>query len=134
MRVRVAHWQAEFFRVLDEARDKPFDWDGWTCFDFAATVYTALTGRADPRPAFGTFAGEREAVVALNHAGGAEAILRSVLGEPIHPATAQRGDIVLVEFGNGPQPAVCCGLLSVAPGASGLMQIKTLSASHAWMV
>jgi hypothetical protein len=134
MRVRVANWQAEFFRVLDEARDKPFDWAGWTCFDFAATVYMALTGKGDPRLAFGSFASEREAVVAMGHAGGAEAILRTVLGEPIHPATAQRGDIVLVEFGNGPQPAVCSGLLSHAPGVQGLMQIKTLSAFHAWEV
>lgn len=134
MRERVANWQAAFFRVLDEARDKPFDWGGWTCFDFAATAYVALTDKPDPRPAFGIFTGEREAVVAMGRAGGAEAILRSVLGEPIHPATAQRGDIVLVEFGNGPQPAVCAGFVSFAPGAQGLMPIKTLSASLAWEI
>jgi hypothetical protein len=138
MRQRVANWQSEFFRVLADAQDRPFDWNGWTCFDFAATMYVALTGKPDPRPAFGEFTSERQAQVALGRAGGAEAILRSVLGDPIHPAMAQRGDIVLVEFGQGLQPAICVGVESLAPGRcgdrEGLMRIKTLKASLAWEV
>jgi hypothetical protein len=131
---RVPNWQGEFFRVLEESRDKPFDWNGWTCFDFAATMYVALTGKPDPRPQFGDFSSEREAQVTLGRAGGSEAILRLILGEPIHPAMAQRGDIVLADVGLGPQPLVCVGLESVAPAATGLGRMKTLTATLAWEV
>lgn len=134
MRSRVANWQGAFFELLHSVRDKPFSWDGWTCFDFAAAAYVALTGKPDPREQFGHFTTEREAQVVLGRAGGAEAILRSVLGEPIHPAMAQRGDIVLGDFGTGLQPALCVGIDSVAPGERGLTSIRTLRASMAWEI
>lgn len=134
-RDRVGNWQGVLYEQLAAAAAMPFSWDGWTCFDFAATVYVALTGKADPRVAFGTYATEREAVVAMARAGGPAAILTSVLGEPLgHPALAQRGDIVLGDFGVGDQPAVCAGFYSFAPGAAGLLSVKTLSASAAWAV
>lgn len=134
MRERVATWQVELFKQFDAARHKPFDWNGWTCFDFAACVYIALTGKPDPRAQFPTYTNEREAVVALGRAGGPAAILTSVLGEPIHHAMAQRGDIVLGDFGSGDQPAICTGVHSFAPGASGLVAVPTLSTKSAWMV
>lgn len=134
MRDRVANWQSALFRELDAARHRPFDWNGWTCFDFAASVYVALTDKPDPRAKFPTYQDEREAVVVMGRAGGPQAILTSVLGDSIHPSMAQRGDIVLGDFGSGNQPAICAGVHSFAPGAGGLVAIPTLLAIAAWEV
>lgn len=131
---RVADWQGRFFEELDAARDRPFSWDGWTCFDFAMQVYVAITGQSDPREQYPPHRTEREAVVILGRAGGAGAILASLFGEPIGPAFAQRGDIVLAEFGSGPQPGVCAGFWSFAPGEQGLLPLRTLSALSAWRI
>lgn len=134
MRSRVADWQGALFQTFNDALNRPFSWDGWTCFDFAAVAYVAVTGKADPRESFPVHVTERAAYVALQRAGGPIAVLTRFLGEPIHPAMAQRGDIVLGDFGVGEQPAVCMGVKSFAPGPAGLLDVPTLSATLAWMI
>jgi hypothetical protein len=56
------------------------------------------------------------------------------LGAPVHPSRAGAGDIVLVQFVNGVQPALCMGRESYAPGRRNLVPIPTLSALEAWVI
>lgn len=131
---RVHKWQAVMAAEFDAARDRPFKWNGWSCFDFVAHVYIAITGADDPRDLFPRYRTEAEAEAVMAAEGGPAGILTRVLGEPVHPAWAQRGDIVLADFGRGPQPGVCAGLWTFSPGARGLEHRPTLQAINAWKV
>lgn len=131
---RLPDWQPRLFKEIDAARNRPFSWDGWTCFDFAMQVYVAITGKPDPREQYPPHRTEREAVVILGRSGGPAAILTGILGEPIPVAFAQVGDIAVADCGRGLQPLICTGLYSFAPAADGLAPLLTLSATAAWRV
>lgn len=88
----------------------------------------------DARSLFPAYRTKAEAVAILKACGGMRALMEQVLGEAIHPAFAQPGDIVLAEFGRGLQPGVCAGVWSLAPGRRGLERRKTDTAIAAWVV
>lgn len=130
---RVDNWPLRLAEVIEAASAKTFAWGSHDCCQFAASAVAAITSR-DPRELFQLYGSEREALVVIARCGGMEQLIRQALGEPKHPAFAQRGDIVLCDFGQGPQPGVCIGVWSVAPGAQGLEKRMTDSALLAWSV
>lgn len=97
--MRKEHWPSHLQTFLDYARTREFAWGDFDCCQFAGLAVEAQTGSnpiADARGRYGTAVGAQR--VLRNSFGGS---LRSgwtqVLGEPIPPALAQRGDVVLVE-------------------------------------
>jgi hypothetical protein len=131
--MRVSDWTIRLACEVEAAALKTFAWGEWDCCQFAASIVATLTGR-DPRDIFPAYTAESEALRIINDAGGMDALITQALGEPKPRSFAQRGDIVLCDFGRGPQPAVCLGVWCVAPGAVGLEKRLTDNATLAWAV
>lgn len=128
---RVANWPDVLAAEINAAWNKRFRWDGWSCFDFCAHMVLALTG-IDHKSKFPRYRTRTEASALLAQYGGAVTLITSVLGQAKHRAFAQRGDVVVADFGRGLQPAICVGLWSMAPGYRGLQRRRTDDAVAAW--
>ncbi len=131
--MRVANWQDELRAVFAAAHGRRFRWGYHDCFQFTARCYRAVLGD-EKRALFPKYSSKTEAEAILAEFGGARGILTHALGEPVHPARAGMGDIVLIDMGLGLQPAVCMGLESFAPGRTLLHPRKTLTAVAAWVL
>lgn len=119
--------------LVRKAQRGRFRWGRHDCCQFAARAVHALTGR-DTREIFPAYRTRAEAETIISECGGLEALATKALGEPIHPSRATTGDIVLCDFGRGPQPAVCVGVYCLAPGRHGLEKRMTLNSVAAWKV
>lgn len=131
--MRVAHWADRMAEFVEAARTRPFEWGTWDCCQFAAEAVLALTG-ADHRTAFPTYASEQEALDLIAGHGGLESLLSTVLGDSKPPARAQRGDIVLADFGDGLAAGLCLGVSCCAVSPRGLVFKPTRIATAAWSV
>ena len=136
MNARVPQWSMILAAELSAARRRPFAWKGWNCCDFAAQVASALRGDPDLRRRFPGFpyTSAADGIAIWEAFGGAVGLLTHVFGPAKAVALAQCGDLVVADFGHGPQPAVCAGLYSAAPGYRGLVWRPTASARAAWSV
>jgi hypothetical protein len=118
---RLPDWPALLARHILEATDRAFEWGRHDCSVFAADGILAITGRDPIARARGRYACEKRAAVILREIGGgglpeAADHLMSGLGAPlVHPAFAQRGDLVLI---NAPVEILRpCARVGVAAGA-----------------
>jgi hypothetical protein len=119
--------------LIRKSQRRQFRWGSFDCCQFAARAVHAITGR-DPRDVFPVYRTRAQAESILADCTGLEALASKALGERIHPSRASTGDIVLCDFGRGPQPAVCIGAYCLAPGRQGLERRMTLNAVAAWKV
>lgn len=121
--------------LIRSAQGRRFNWRDWNCCIFAARAIHAITGH-DPRASFPRFRNKAEAEAIIANCGGLEGLTRKALAdyERIHPSRASFGNIVLCDFGRGPQPAVCVGVYCLAPARRGLDKRMTLDAIAAWNV
>lgn len=131
--MRVLGWQESLAQVFDDAHGKRFRWGAHDCCLFVARCSRALTG-VDRRAIFAAYRTRGEAQEILTTCGGMRGLLTRAFGEPVHPSRATHGDIVLVDMGKGPQPAVCMGVRAFAPGARNLEWRDTLTATDAWIL
>jgi hypothetical protein len=131
--MRRADAMSRLAELIRTGQQKRFRWGFHDCCQFAAKAVHALTGR-DPREIFPAYRTRGEAESIITECGGLEALATKALGAPIHPSRATTGDIVLCDFGRGPQPAVCVGAYCIAPGRRGFERRLTLNAVAAWRV
>jgi hypothetical protein len=131
--MRVDNWPLKLAAEVDSANGRPFEFGVHDCMQFAARCFKAVTGD-DKLLLFPSYSTEAEAMQIAERFGGLEGLLRHELGEPRHPAFAMRGDIVLCDMGQGPQPAVCIGVWCVAPGLRRLEKRMTDTALMAWSI
>jgi len=111
-------WPERLGAVVDAARRRPFEWGRFDCALFAADAVAAMTGEDLAAPFRGRYRTRAGASRALRRAGyeSLEALCMALLGQPLDtPTLAQRGDVVLLEAGNGPQLGVCVGAQAAAP-------------------
>jgi hypothetical protein len=101
--VRFDDWPVRLARHLLDATDRVFLWGVHDCCTFACDGIEAMTGLDPMAPARGRYRDDRQAAAILREIGGgglpeAADHLMSGLGAPlVHPAFAQRGDLVLIE-------------------------------------
>lgn len=121
--------------LIRRAQGRRFRYGVWDCCQFGGRVVHALTGR-DPREIFPRYRTRTEAEAIIASCGGLDGLTRKALAdyERIHPSRATFGNIVLCDFGRGPQPAVCVGAYCLAPARRGLDKRMTLDATDAWNV
>ena len=141
--VRAEGWEARLREAVEAAREKPFEWGTNDCALFAADCVRAMTGTdlaAAFRGKYTTASGARRALMRFGE-GSLEATVMAVLGEPIVPTLARRGDVVLFQsFPPGAPPdgiealAVCLGEVAASPGPQGLTYVPMSEWLKAWRV
>ncbi|URF02963.1 hypothetical protein M5D45_10390 [Cupriavidus campinensis] len=93
-----------------------------------------MTG-ADPGARWrGLYASEKGARRVLRDNGGVTGIATLVLGPPVPPALAGRGDVVLIDTPGGEALALCVGANIVAQGVAGLEFHPISAAKAAWKI
>lgn len=130
--MRAPNWQAELLEVFESARGRRFRWGFHDCCQFVRRC--AIAVRGEPPRTFPRYRTKSEALALLATHGGMQGLLTHAFGEPVHVSKAGMGDVVLVDMGMGPQPAVCMGLNCFAPGMKNLHHRPTSSAAAAWML
>ena len=100
---RFPDWTDRLQTYLDRVRDDPFKWGEHDCVLFANGAVQTITGHDFVSEVAGTYGSLREAAQWLRSNGHTSLVdaVCSKLGEPIHPAQAGRGDIVMRRTGNG---------------------------------
>jgi len=129
--MRVANWPDVLAAEIEAVRARPFNWDGWSCYDFCAHIVWSLTG-VDHREHFPAYHSQAEAEALLAQYGGAVKLTESVLGTAKPLSYARRGDVVVADLWAGLQPAICLGANLTAPGPKGLNYGSMRRAVAAW--
>jgi hypothetical protein len=146
---RLQGWPELLADWVERNRARPFVWGEWDCVLAAADCVQTITG--EDTLAGLRWDGVRGALRQLEVEGGLEAAVTRVLGEPVAPAFAQRGDVLLIGTVPAVMPdlsaqdaarpefrhalAICLGETCVSPGRGGLVFPPTLDVSFkAWMV
>lgn len=124
-------WPERLAAFMDERRAMPFEFGTNDCSTFAADAVAAMTGERLQIPA----ADSPQAYARLVRDQGTLAeMAEALLGEPIHPAFAQRGDVVLLVMDERETLGVCVGADIAGPGANGLALAPMSMAVSAWRI
>lgn len=135
---RFEDWPSRLHTFLEAARGRPFSWGRWDCCILAADAVQVLTGTDPLAPFRGRYRSARGAARLLKPLGGLAGGCTALLGTPIAPLLAQRGDIVLIE--DGPGGRLACGVVDLTgravacPGDAGLLFVPLARARHAWRI
>lgn len=129
-KMRLDRWEIRLQNYLDNIG--PFEWGKTDCCMFSVGAVEAVTGINHGQSY--TYKTESEAKKMLIKTGGVEAVATKHLGEPKPSLLAQRGDIVLLNVGNGDTLGVCIGDKIAAMQADGLTYLPMSNAIKAWSV
>lgn len=128
---RLNDWPERLAAFMDERRNVPFQFGIHDCSTFAADAVAAMTGERLQIPV----ADSPEAYARLvRDQGTLRDMAEALLGESIHPAYAQRGDVVLLEMGERETLGICVGAEIAGPGADGLALAPMSMALLAWRI
>ena len=131
---RFPDWPTRLSAAIEAARGRPFAWGRDDCCTFAAACVQAMTG-TDPmqgwRERYRNAAGALR--LQIKH-GGLPVLINRALGEPIAPALAQRGDVVLIGTDRGFAAGICVGESAVFAGSDGPAYVGSPEWVQAWRV
>ena len=132
--MRRQDWPERLFAHIEAARGVPFAFGAHDCCLWAADAVLAMTD-ADPiEDIRGQWADEVSALRLLKERGGVEAMVTEYLGDPIAPAFAQRGDVVLHTMSGRDSLGVCVGDRFAAVADVGIEYVPMSAALKAWRV
>lgn len=137
--MRALDWPEKLSDAIEAARARPFKWGEHDCCLFAANVVQSIAD-VDYAASFrGKYDSEIGAARLIAPYGSLETMIDSILDEKVHPAFAQRGDVVLGAIGlnDGAQVdalGICIGVYSVLAGPEGLSFSRTSGARVAWKI
>lgn len=111
MLVRKDTWAESLSLYLGRVGEERFVWGKFDCVMFAGGAVEAVTGTDLTSEFIGQYTTWREAAQWLraHDFRSFEEAVTSKLGEPVHPAQAGRGDIVMRRSGNSNILGVCVG-------------------------
>jgi hypothetical protein len=129
-------WPERLAVYVDGKQRAPFAWGKHDCCTFAAGAVHAMTGKHHMAEFRGKYKDEGTAQAALQSIGKGSLYhtLRGKFGNPIKPAMAQRGDLMMADVEGTPALLICLGQVSVGPGPDGLVRLPTLSCNRGWRI
>lgn len=136
---RLPDWPQRLDAAIEAARSRCFAYGEFDCYLFAADTVLAITG-VDLAASFrGQYDSPVSAARILAGYGSMEAIATSLLGEPVHPARARRGDVVLAQLPipdgeTGDCAGVCTGHYFAFAQPQGLGFVRRAAVRLAWCV
>lgn len=146
---RLDDWQSNLTNLINDNRNKPFDFPTYNCLLWAMAGIKAVTGKDLAKAYIGKIPNEKAGALALRHNDNvktSEELLSKYLGQFQAIAFARLGDIVFLSPTNGeyelpadlklfgPVPGICYGTLSYFLGEQGLVEIPTLQLDKALWV
>lgn len=134
---RHAQWPEALAAEIARVWTKPFTWGQNDCCLFACDCALAMTG-TDMAATLRGYTNFDEAQEILKRFGGVAAVadaMTELHGVPKIPALqAKRGDICLIDVGNGETLGVCAGDRIICPGFRGLVAYPLLQGIRAWEI
>lgn len=140
---RVHNWSLRLAEALEAAEKRSFAYgggpDAHDCALFAADCVQAITG-TDYAAELRGYTSKFDAYRIVATYGSIEAMITALLGkEPIHPAFAGRGDVIvgipkLVEGEDGECIGICTGTHVAYPKDAGLALLPRTTAINVWRV
>lgn len=133
---RIEGWERRLAAFIEARRTMPFAWGPNDCVSFGIAAVEAITGTS-VLPV--TWSNAREALQAIDAAGGLVMAMTSVLGPPHENwRLARRGDVVLtatndLEGGRGPV-LLCVGHCLVGPGVEAMQMLPVSLAVKVWPI
>lgn len=129
-------WPEQLLGFVEARRDVPFAWGANDCALFAADAVQAMTGHDFAAGFRGRYRTALGAMKALRSNGAADlaAYLTRVLGAPVAPALARRGDVVVFAAVEGPALGVVVGSQAAAAGPEGVTWVPASRWQQAWRV
>ena len=135
--MRYLNWPERLAEVIEAARYRVFAYGGQDCCLFAADCVLAVTGIDYAAPFRGYYSRAAAYQIIAKH-GSLTGLLTAVLDEPIEPAFAGRGDVVIAEIpiveGEGESVGICLGAFCAFPQAVGLRFHPRSVARLAWRI
>ncbi|WP_157755053.1 DUF6950 family protein [Variovorax boronicumulans] len=131
--MRHADWQERFAAYVGDRMAMPFDWASNDCCTFAAGAVKAITG-ADLMADVPAYDSALAAGRLIEDGGGLQALVTSMLGQPMSPLMAAVGDVVLLTNEGRDLLGICNGVNAIAPGPVGLVALEMNAASVAWKI
>lgn len=129
-------WPERLLAFVRSREHTPFAWGANDCALFAADAALAMTGHdfvAAFRGRYTTALGAMK-VLRSNGVEDLAGHLGQMLGEPVPPMLARRGDVVLFEAVSGPALGVVMGSRAAAAGPDGVAWIPASCWQRAWRV
>lgn len=116
-------WEDRMNAVFERYRTRGFGYGTADCCQFSADVVKAMTGRDPMKPFRGRYRSREGAARALREIGKGtlRATLEAILGAPVPPMCARRGDVLW----DGENLGVCNGLDGLFVSDSGLVSKRT---------
>jgi hypothetical protein len=124
-------WASRMHAVIDAHRCRPFAWGDNDCCLFVARVVDAMTDSEYERAILEHYRDEETGRALIGKHGGMLGAVTAFLGDPV-PQRAARGDVVLIDGGEGEALGICMGRDVVAVGESGLRAIPRKDALKVW--
>lgn len=131
---RFEDWPKRLDAAIEAARAKPFCWGAHDCALFAADIVKAITGEDLASAWRETYCSALQATRALERDGGLISVANKALGNPVVPAQARRGDVVLRCGELGPSLGICLGAKCAFTGLDGLVFVPLRECEQAWHV
>lgn len=139
--MRIKYWENSLADAVEAARNRAFAWGEHDCCLFAANCALAITGTdfaAHFRGRYDSAAGAYRALLEFA-GGGIEETVTKLLGDPISPRYARRGDVVMTDVALpdgsiAPALGVCIGAEVMFAGPNGLVEYALRSCTLAWRV
>lgn len=136
---RFPDWPTRLAALVDARLRQTFAWGSHDCCAFAGDNVLQITGTDALGGLRGTWTSRTEALRLLHRLGGLQAAVTDVLGPPVAPQFARRGDLVALDTGVHNRGlryvlAVCLGGQCVAPTHLGLRTFLPSEATLAWRV
>lgn len=131
--MRRQDWPERLAEFNVARRRMPFAWGGNDCVTMAADWIEQATG-TDPIADIRGWTDALSAGRTIEALGGLEAAITARLGEPIPPAFARRGDVVLLDIAGRETVGVVYGTHAMGPGEEGAVMVPMSVALAAWRV
>ena len=132
--MRPDDWTNRLTAYVLAVQDRPFEWGMHDCCTLAAGWVIELTGQDPMSHLRGHYTNATGARRLMHKYGGLEAMTTAVLGPPIAPAFAQRGDIVLANLTFGPTLGICLLKDALFPGIAKSERVDPGRLEVAWRV
>jgi hypothetical protein len=126
-------WQLRLAAFGRERERMPFEWGRNDCCLFSADAVLAMT-ESDAAHAYRGYSTALEAQRLLELHGGAQGLATQAWGEPVAPAFAAVGDVVLVMNEGRKVLAICNGTNAMSAGTEGIEFVGMDTAILAWKI